>query len=82
MHEKLDFSPSFYSEIFSFLFRFVQRLVMTLKMVVLNAEFYSLSNGVRVNRDHRQKTKVFPKIPDFLPTSIGKPCSDSCNNVC
>jgi hypothetical protein len=50
--EKLDFWPPFYSEIFSFLSRFVQQLVLTLKMVVLDAEFNSLSNGTRFSRDH------------------------------
>jgi len=51
--EKLGFSSSFYSEIFSFLSRFVQRLVLNLEMVVLDAEFNSLSNSIKITRDHR-----------------------------
>jgi len=51
--EKLGFSSSFCSEIFSFLSRFVQRLVLTLEMVVSDAEFNSLSNGTSFDRDYR-----------------------------
>jgi hypothetical protein len=51
--EKLGFSSSFYREIFSFLSRFAQWLVLTLEIVVLDAEFNSLSNGTSFDRDYR-----------------------------
>ncbi len=43
-----------------FLPRFAQRLVLTLKVVVLDAKLNSLSNGTRFDRGHRQKKRVFP----------------------
>ncbi len=39
-----------------FLSRFALSLVLTLKMVVLDAEFNSLSNSTRFNRGHRPKS--------------------------
>jgi hypothetical protein len=77
--EKLVFWPSVYSEILSFLSRFVQGLIFTLKMIVLDAELNSLSNGVRFNRGQRQKKKSFPPNTRFYTS---KPCPDSLNDLC
>jgi hypothetical protein len=63
--EKPVFRPFFYSEILYFLSRFVQEVVLTLKMIVLDAEFNSLSNGTRFHRSHRHKKIVFLQIPGF-----------------
>ena len=63
--EKLVFWPSVYSEILSFMSRFVQGLVVTLEMIVLDAELNSLSNGTKFDRGHRQKKRVFPPNTRF-----------------
>ena len=65
-----------------FLPRFAQRLVLTLKVVVLDAELNSLSNGTRFDRGHRQKKGVFSLILGFSSNSVGKPCPDSFNDLC
>ena len=64
-HQKLQFWQLFYDEILFFLPRFAIRLVLTLEVAVLDAEFNSLSTRVRYTRTHRQKKTVFPQIPDF-----------------
>ncbi len=51
-------------------------------MVVLDAEFDSLSNGTSFDRDYRWKKGAFSLILGFSPNSIGKPCPDSLNDLC
>jgi hypothetical protein len=48
-----------------FLSKFVKTLVLVLKMVVLDAEFDPLSNGIRFDMDFRHKNKVFYQTSIF-----------------
>jgi hypothetical protein len=51
-----------------FLSRFALSLVLTLKMVVLDAEFNSLSNSTRFNRGHRPKSGSYGEKLVFWPS--------------
>ena len=63
-------TASFYASKVSTRFEFFQsgfasEAVLILETVVLNAEFYSLSNGIIFEAGHRTKNATFPQNTNF-----------------